>query len=390
MDPERDRDRVLGRLARRLEQQDLEEVALLQRNRDGGQAAESDGEDVGDEQARGEFHVDVERYRDGRYRLAGEAFTRMLGSGAVGGEKLDEYVIVLARHRRVASELDSETMQDALIAASEWQRFGETIEQMQQDAAGDRGLSAVERERVKILAGVRAEIRAEYPNVEALLSIQARHNVAVAQTEDEVRVARAAAVAEHLVAQPEWLTTVGARPHGNELRDVWQEVVDDLAGEYVDARARLEIARIRAASVEQPAAAPATVAGPTIVSDPVAEAWAEAKEADAAYLADPENPERLDAAVATKDHAVRVEVASSPQWLTATLGQRPAEPGLAKRWEEIGAELGHVRYGRRITSETDSGITHAGTPLRQKIARYRIEVGLDQSRGADRGHGIGD
>lgn len=338
MDPERDRDRVLGRLARRMEQQDLQEVALLQRNRDGGHAAESDGLDVGDEQARGEFQVDIERYRDGRYRLAGEAFTRMLGAGAVGGEKLDEYVTVLARQRRVASELDSDTIQDALLV---------------------------------------------------------RHNVAVAQTEHEVRVARAAAVAEHLAAKPEWLTTVGARPHGHELRDVWQEVVDDLAGEYVDARARLEIEQIRAASVERPVAAvPATVvepvAGATIAPDAVAEAWAEAKEADAAYLADPENPERLDAAVATKDHAVRVEVASSPPWLTATLGQRPAEPGLAKRWEEIGAELGNVRYGRRITSEIDSGITHAGTPLRQKIARYRIEVGLDQSRGADRGHGIGD
>ena len=388
MDPELDRDKVLGQLARRMEQQDLEEVALLQRNRDAGRSAESGGEDVGDEQARVEFQVDVERYRDGRYRLAGEAFTRMAGSGAIGGEKLDEYVTALARQRRVASELDSEVMQDALLAANDWQRFGETIEQMQQDA-GDRGLDAVERERIEILAGVRAEIRAEYPNVEALLSIQARHDVAVAQTAHETRVARSAAIAEHRAAKPEWLTVVGTQPHGRELRKVWEEMVEDLAGQYVDARAQLELDRIAALRIEETRE---PVAEPTVASDTVAQAWAEAEQAFASYVADPESPERFQAALAAEAHAARIEVQSSPQWLTATLGERPVDPAVAERWDAIGSELIGIRRAHQITSEIDNGYTHAGMPLRQKIGRYRIETGLDQPRGPERhrGTGIGD
>ena len=98
MEPEVDRDKVMARMAARMDKRDLEEAALLQRARDG--RLDLGVEDELDAAAENELQVDIDRYRDGRYQLAGEAFHRMQRETPVGGHKLDAYAELLA-HRQV-------------------------------------------------------------------------------------------------------------------------------------------------------------------------------------------------------------------------------------------------------------------------------------------------
>jgi hypothetical protein len=127
-------------------------------------------------------------------------------------------------------------------------------------------------------------------------------------------------------------------------------------------------------------------------SDAVVEARAAAKRAYDALAADPTNRELLGAAVDAQGVAERVEVASEPQWLTATLGERPVDPRLAEQWDAIGRRMIGVRDANNVTDEIDNGYVHAGRPLREAIARFRVQVGLDHARGfgGDQGFGLGD
>ena len=78
--------------------------------------------------------------------------------------------------------------------------------------------------------------------------------------------ARAAAVAEHIAAQPGWVTVVGTQPTGRKLRETWHEVVEDLAGRYVDARAEQELQREADIALDRAAEARALPTTPRAIS----------------------------------------------------------------------------------------------------------------------------
>ena len=103
-----------------MDKRDIEEAALLQRARDG--RLDLGVEDELDAEAETELQVDIDRYRDGRYQLAGEAFYRMQRGEPVGGAKLDAYADLLAHRQTVERTFESERLQDALEAARDWQR----------------------------------------------------------------------------------------------------------------------------------------------------------------------------------------------------------------------------------------------------------------------------
>ncbi len=384
MEAETDTDKVASRLAARMERRDLDEAATLQRARD-GQLNIGGTADALDAASDAEFQADLERYRDGKYRLAGESFTRMLGGEPVGGEKLRAHIDLLTYRNTVEHANDSDRMQDALQQAEDWQRLGNTIESIYADA-GENELTPEQRQSIETLMGVRDEILAEYPDPQAVLNIEAQRVATLAQLDRELRVSRAAAVAEHLAAKPEWLTVVGTQPSGRKLRQVWGEVVDDLAGRYVDARAAVEMEHSETVRAERAVAQVADIEE----RDAVAIARAEADRAYNAYLGDPNNGELMLEAVAKTAEADRVEIATNPQWLTATLGERPVDPRLAEQWDTLGTKLLGVRRANQVTSELDNGYAYADAQLRQSIGRFRIQAGLDLGRGAEPGYGIGD
>jgi conjugative relaxase-like TrwC/TraI family protein len=384
MEAETDPDKIVGRLATRMEKRDLEEAALLQRSRDGllniGAQDDALGEDA-------EFLVDAETYRDTKYRLAGAAFERMRGTAAIGGERLETYADLLAYRSTVLSANGSERMQDAIGAAEDWQRFGEMIEDVYV-TAGDNPLTSDQLQAIDTFTGVRDDITARYPDPQAILNIEGQRIATLARIDRDLVVAREAAISEHRAAKPDWLTVVGSRPAGRKLYDVWTEVVDGLAGQYVDARANVEAEQMLASATERGADAAASATEERV--DPLTIARAEAKRAYDAYLADPDDGALLQGAISAQRGAEDAELDSRPDWLTATLGDRPGDARLAEQWDALGRKLIGVRRANDITSEVDNGYAHADALLRQSIGRFRLQSGLEQARGTDTGFGIGD
>jgi len=187
------------------------------------------------------------------------------------------------------------------------------------------------------------------------------------------------------------VTVVGTQPAGRKLRETWSELVDDLAGRYVDARAHASMHQALDATVIPAVDAPSSAQDAT--SDLLVRARAEARARFEALLADPDNPQLLLASVEARSAAEQVELDSRPPWLTATLGERPVDPKLAQEWDRLGRSMIGLRDANGITDEIDNGYSRAGVPLRQSIARFRLNVGLDMRQpGADidRGYGIGD
>jgi hypothetical protein len=110
-------------------------------------------------------------------------------------------------------------------------------------------------------------------------------------------------------------------------------------------------------------------------------------------VADPDNPTLLQASVDAQRAAEQVELDTRPQWLTASLGERPVDPRLAEQWDRLGRSMVRLRDSNGITDEIDNGYTRADVSLRRAIGRFRIDAGLDQPQtGADvhRGHGVAD
>ncbi len=387
MDAETDHEKVIGRLAARMDMRDLEEAALLQRAREG--RLELGADDEVDLEAEAELQVDIERYREGRYQLAGEAFHRMQQGDPVGGLQLDAYADLLAQRHTVERTFESDQMQDALQAARDWQRAVEMIEEIHQQAGNDRDYA--QRQSMATLLVAQDEITARYPDPQGILNMQARHAQAVRSLQRETARARAAAVAEHIAAQPGWVTVVGTQPAGRKLREAWSEVVEDLAGRYVDARAQAEMERVREVATARAAEAPSATEQAT--GDPLAAARAEARFTLDALTTNPNDPALLRATFDARRAVEQLELDSSPRWLTGTLGERPADPKLAEQWETLGRKMIGLRDSNGITSDIDNGYNHTDIPLRRAIGRFRIQLGLDQPQpGAnlDRGFEIGD
>jgi len=388
MDAELDREKVIARLAARMDTRDLEEAALLQRARDG--RLDLGAGDELDAEAEGELQVDIERYRDGCYQLAREAFHRMQQGEPVGGPRLDAYIDLLAQCQIVQRTFDSEQLQGALQAARDGQRAEKMLDQLQEQAASGE-LNSGQRQSMETLVIARGDVLSRYPDPQGILNMKAKHDQALNTLERETVRARAAAVSEHIAAQPGWVTVIGTRPAGRRLREAWSEVLEDLAGRYVDARAQRELASERAVEANRGAEAPRPAR--QAVSDPLVRARAEAKARFEALMADPDNPSLLSASVEAQRTAEQVELDSKPRWLTGTLGERPADRKLAKEWDRLGRRIINLRDSHGITDPLDNAYNHADLSLRRSIGRYRINAGLDQPPpGMDisRGYGIGD
>jgi conjugative relaxase-like TrwC/TraI family protein len=387
MEPEVDREKVIARMAARMDKRDIEEAALLQRARDG--RLDLGVEDELDAAAETELQVDIERYRAGRYQLAGEAFHRMQRSEPVGGPKLDAYADLLVHRQTAERTFDSDQMQDALEAARDWQRAVEMIDELHRQAGGG-DLDFAQRQSLETLVIARDDVTARYPDPQGILNMKAKHDQSVRTLQRETVRARAAAVAEHIAAQPGWVTVVGTQPTGRKLRETWHEVVEDLAGRYVDARAEQELQR--EADIALDRAAEARGAAHDAEGDLLARARAEAQARFNALLADPDNEALLQASFDAQRAAEQIELDTRPQWLIATLGDRPVDPRLAEQWDRLGRTMIALRDANGITDEIDNGYSRADVPLRQAIGRFRRDAGLDQPQpGADldRGHGIG-
>jgi len=389
MDAETDQGKVLARTAARMDTRDLEEAALLQRARDGrldlGTTEEMDAS------AERELQVDLQRYREGRYKLAGEAFHRMQQGERVGGRSLEEYADLLVHRQVSARTLDSDQFQDALQAARDWQQAVQMIDELNEQVQGGRDLDYVQRQSLETLISARDEVLARYPDPQGILNAKAKNEQATRNLERETVRARAAAVAEHIDAQPGWVTVVGTRPSGRRLRETWDEVVEDLAGRYVDTQAHSEMQRRLADATVERAADPAQAAED--LADPRVQARAEAQTRLEAFRADRDNPDLLHAYLDAQRAAEQLDLDSRPPWLTGTIGERPADPKLASEWDYLGRKMIGLRETNGITDEFDNAYSQADLPLRRAIARFRLDAGLDQPQpgmGTDRGYGIGD
>ena len=209
-----------------------------------------------------------------------------------------------------------------------------------------------------------------YPDPQGILNMKAKHDQSVRTLQRETVRARAAAIAEHIAAQPGWVTVVGTQPTGRKLRETWNEVVEDLAGRYVDARAQSRAAaaarRRRSTSTAETTRTARDAAG-----DLLARARAEAKARLDALLADPDNGALLQASVDAQRAAEQIELDTRPRWLTATLGERPVDPRLAERWDRLGRTMIELRDKNGITDEIDNGYSRADMSLRRAIGRFR-------------------
>jgi hypothetical protein len=221
--------------------------------------------------------------------------------------------------------------------------------------------------------------------------MKAKHDQSVRALERETVRVRAAALAEHIAAQPGWVTVVGTQPTGRKLRETWSEVVDDLAGRYVDGRAQAGLQRVRDVPIDRTAEMPR--AAHDTAGDLLGQARAEAKARFDALLADPDDSALLEASVDAQRAAEQVELDAQPRWLTGTLGERPLDPRLAEQWDRLGRTMIVLRDSNGITDEIDNGYSRADVSLRRAIGQFRVDAGLDQPQpGADvhRGHGIAD
>jgi hypothetical protein len=244
---------------------------------------------------------------------------------------------------------------------------------------------------MEALLVARDDVLSRYPDPQGILNMKAKHEQSVAALQRETVRVRAAAIAEHIAAQPGWVTVVGTQPTGRKLRETWSEVVEDLAGRYVEARAQQELQREADVAIDR--TAETRRAAEDAAGDSVAQARAEARVRFEALLADPDNGALLQASVDAQRAAEQIELYSEPRWLTGTLGERPVDPTLAERWERLGRTMVAVRDANGITVEIDNGYSRANMSLRRAIGQFRLDAGLDQPQpGADidRGHGIGD
>jgi conjugative relaxase-like TrwC/TraI family protein len=383
MEPEVDREKVIARMAARMDTRDLEEAVLLQRARDGrldlGVADEFDVE------AETELQFDIDRYRESRYQLAGEAFYRMQRGEPVGGPQLDAYAELLAHRQVIEGTFESDRLQDALQAARAWHQAVELIDELHQQAAVN-DLDYVRRQNLETLLVTRDDVLSRYSDPQGILNMKAKHDQSVTALRRETVRVRAAAIAEHIAAQPGWVTVVGTQPTGRTLRETWSEVVEDLAGRYVDARAQQELERVREVVVDRTAETART--GHDTAGDPVAQARAEANARFEALLADPDNGALLQASVDAQRAAEQIELDSEPRWLTGTIGERPVDLRLAARWDRLGRSMIRLRDSNGITDEIDNGYSRADVSLRRAIGQFSMDAGLDQpQRGADVGHG---
>ncbi|HUO66353.1 MAG TPA: AAA family ATPase, partial [Gammaproteobacteria bacterium] len=360
LDAETDHEKVLAKLAARMEKRDLDQVALLQRARDG--QLKIGAEDGLDTAAEVEFQADIERYRESKYRSADEAFQRLYRDESAGGGKLGAYATIVAH-------------QDAIQAASDWQRFGEQIEAIRADAS-TTALSDEQQQTIEILAAEREKITAQYPDPEAILAAPAAQND-IMRAEREFAAGRAAAIAEHIASEPEWLTAIGTRPASRKLREAWTEVVENLAGRYVDAQAEAQAAQLRAVTAAR------STGHRALPEDPVAVARANRDRAAAAAAGDLTNPAAWQAKAQADAAFEQAVVDANPPWLLQTLGERPADLALAEQWEELGRRLARVRERAGISDELDNGYAQALTPLRQAIGKYRERTGLEKQLGTD-------
>jgi conjugative relaxase-like TrwC/TraI family protein len=388
MEPEVDREKIIARMAARMDKRDLEDAALLQRARDG--RLDLGVEDELDAAAENELQVDIDRYRDGRYNVAGEAFHRMQRDAPVGGPKLDAHADLLAHRQVIERTFVSEQLQDALGAAQDWERIVEMIDELHRQADGSE-LDYGRRQSLNTLQVARDDVIARYPDPQGILNMKAKHDQSVRALERETVRVRAAAIAEHIAAQPGWVTVVGTQPTGRKLRETWSEVVEDLAGRYVDARAETDMQQVR--DVASDRTAETTRAAHDTAGDLLAQARAEARDRFDALLVDPDDSALLQASVDAQRAAEQVELDAQPRWLTGTLGERPLDPWLAERWERLGRTMIALRDSNGVTDEIDNGYSHANVSLRSAIGRFRIDAALDQPQpGADvhRGHGVAD
>ena len=388
MEPEVDREKVIARMAARMDTRDLEDAALLQRARDG--RLDLGAEDELDVDAEKELQVDIERYRQSRYELAGEAFHRMRCGEPVGGPRLDAYADLLAHRQVIERTFESEQLQDALGAAQDWQRIVQMTDDLHRQAGGNE-LDYGQRQTLDALMVARDDVLSRYPDPQGILNMKAKHDQSVRALQSETVRVRTEAIAEHIAAQPGWVTVVGTQPTGRKLGETWTEVVEDLAGRYIDARAEQALDRAREVRVDQ--TAEAARIGHDATADPVAQARAHARARLEELLADPDNGALREASVEAQRAAEQVELDSRPQWLTATLGERPVDGELAKKWDELGRRLIRLRDDNGITDELDNGYSHEDRLLREGVVKFRVKVGLEQpQRGADvgRGHGILD
>jgi hypothetical protein len=329
-------------------------------------------------------------YRDGRYKLAGEAFHRMQHGERVGGQNLDAYIDLLAHRQIVERTFDSDRLQDALQAARDWQRAVEMIDELHQQTGGEN-LDYGQRQSMQTLLAARDDVIARYPDPQGILNMKAKHDQSIRTLQRETVRARAAAIAEHIDAQPGWVTVVGTQPTGRRLRETWREAVQDLAGRYVDAQAQQELQRTVAVTVDRAADTARTTRETS--SDLLAQAHADAQARFNALLADPDNPTLLQASLDAQRAAEQIELDSEPRWLTGTLGQRPVDLQLAEQWDRLGRKMIGLRDNNAITDEIDNAYNRADFSLRRAIGRFRLDAGLDQpqpSTDIDRGHGLAD
>jgi conjugative relaxase-like TrwC/TraI family protein len=82
---------------------------------------------------------------------------------------------------------------------------------------------------------------------------------------------------------------------------------------------------------------------------------------------------------ATRDQAIREELAQVPPWLTATLGPEPGEGDRRDRWQRTARELAGHRIDHHVTS-VDTGL--AGSPRDAALERAIAEIGNAPERQA--------
>ena len=271
--------------------------------------------------------------------------------------KLDAYAELLVHRQVIERTFESERLQDALEGGAGLGAIVEMIDELHQQAAVN-DLDYGQRHSLETCIVARDDILARYPDPQGILNMKAKHDQSVQALQSETLRARAAAVAEHIAAQPGWVTVVGTQPTGRKLRETWNEVVEDLAGRYVDARAEPSCSGVRdmrdrpygrddahrarrrgrssgAERVRRPRPG-STRCWPTPITRRCCRPQFDAQRA-----------------------AEQIELDTRPRWLTGTLGDRPVDPRLAEQWDRLGRTMISLRDSNGITDEIDNGYSRA-------------------------------